>query len=711
MFVEQPIYNARIDFVAGGNVEGTATLIGSATDKLKYTGVGDTVGAEVTYAATETLLLESADDDMAIVVTKTDSEVFATDTEMQLTFRPVYNNALGMGNISNADRVSGEDYYRAIYLRTDPSATPIAVTNVKVWIQGLADAVTTDTTQLGGAGAGTIETTSSFATWPEYGWAHIINVGGTTVEIVYYTSRTATVLTVPAAGRGLLGTSATAGGATDSVRAVPGIRIAKEVPVGGVIQTIADELTAPGGVTWDNGLASTTGLSEATLDATDGLGIWIHKEIPVNLVPGSAEIENTIAYQFDAGGTTYNGTLRGLYRAADTTIEKWELYVGEDASPDFTAAPATTSATLPITHALTPPGAGNKEFIYVTRFRNRYNLLSKNIYERSVTIDSGGAVVGADVSDPVNISAVETAGGEITVQAYYQRVLDSSPADTFNIYINTDGTNPDPSADSPVATHTMTVRDSIGSYRTLDKVNGGKNLGPYGLGAPLKILVTVERSSDNEESSNTTPVSLTITKAKPVKPINREMMLGSVFGERQTTEIYSETETYDVGTNTRTILTNGSSALYVGSTLVWRILYDQSDEAGTAYNGVYIPNTLILDGNSTISTAGTSTAVEVVSATEIYINAVGTRTIKIDLSANKIQATQFEQTGSDLADKTTAFGDVAIVATGIYTLLRVFDPSTEDLVAVGEVDDDSSGQWLSAVRWDLTKSQATIEAL
>jgi hypothetical protein len=702
--------NARLDFVSLGNTAGSATLIGSDTDELTFTGVGDTAGTAVTYAATETLLVNSNDTDMAITVTKTDTNNFDTSTEMQIELLPVYNNAVAMGNVPNADRASGEDYYRAVYLRTHPDATPIAVTSVKIWLDTLGTVATSDTTQLGASGSGTIETTDSYADWPAAGWVNIDNAG-TTREIAFYTSRTATVLTIPAAGRGLLGTSAGAGAGTDTVTPVPGIRIAKEVPVGGVIQTIADELTAPTGLTWDTGITNTTGLTEATLDATDGLGLWIHKEIPVGIVPGGAKYENAINYSFVAGGVTYTGVIRGLYRVADTTIEKYELYVGEDAAPDFTAAPATTSATLPITHALTPPGAGNKTFRYVTRFRNRYNLLSQNIYERSVTIDSGGAVVGSEVSDPYNVTATETEGGEIVVQAYYNRALDSSPADTFNIYLNTDGTDPDPAVDTPVATHTMTVRDSIGSVRTLSKSTGGKELGPYGLGAPLKIIVTVERSSDNEQSANVTATSLTITKSAPAKPAPNEMLFGSVFGERQTTETYSNTITYDVGTNTRSILTNNSHAFYVGSTLVFRILYDQSDTDGDTYNGVYVPSTLILDATSTIATAGTAGPVEVVSATEIYINAVGVRTVKIDLSANKIQATQFEQNATDLTDKLTPFGNYGIIATGLYSLLRVYDTALEDLVSVCEIDDDSSGQWLSTLRWDLTKSQATIEAL
>ena len=93
---------------------------------------------------------------------------------------------------------------------------------------------------LSGSGTITTATASGFADWPSQGWARIKTSGGTLREIVYYTSRTATSLTVPSAGRARLGSSAAAGSATDTVDAVPGLRIGLEaLGSEGTIQTVA----------------------------------------------------------------------------------------------------------------------------------------------------------------------------------------------------------------------------------------------------------------------------------------------------------------------------------------------------------------------------------------------------------------------------------------------------------------------------------------
>jgi hypothetical protein len=85
-----------------------------------------------------------------------------------------------------------------------------------------------------------------------------------TREIVYYTSRTNTQLTVPAAGRSQLGTTAAAGASTDSSTRCPGSGWPRRRPTGSAVgqrQTIANENTAPTGVTWNTGTTKATGVS------------------------------------------------------------------------------------------------------------------------------------------------------------------------------------------------------------------------------------------------------------------------------------------------------------------------------------------------------------------------------------------------------------------------------------------------------------------
>ena len=83
--------------------------------------------------------------------------------------------------------------------------------------------IATDTTQLPASGAGTIETTGSFADWDADGFAERTDVYGNRQEFIYYASRTATVLTVASGGRAQWGSTASAGAATDTVSPVVAI--------------------------------------------------------------------------------------------------------------------------------------------------------------------------------------------------------------------------------------------------------------------------------------------------------------------------------------------------------------------------------------------------------------------------------------------------------------------------------------------------------
>ena len=183
------------------------------------------------------------------------------------------------------------------------SSSSVTVGSLKAYLATLGTQRTSDSAQLGAAGSGTITTTGSFSDWTETGFCRITQSGGTLREIVYYSSRTATSLTVPAAGRGLLGTSAGAGGATDLLDAVPGIRIGKEAPTGsstaGNAHTIANENTAPTGITWNTGITSASGVDIGNLAAGAIYFLWIHRAITVGHI-AAPSLLNHLKFAFDA---------------------------------------------------------------------------------------------------------------------------------------------------------------------------------------------------------------------------------------------------------------------------------------------------------------------------------------------------------------------------------------------------------------------------
>jgi hypothetical protein len=206
------------------------------------------------------------------------------------------NNVFGFDDVVIANAAAGISCYRATILRNESSGTVSAFSR---YLATYGTQQVSDVGQLGGSGAGTITTSGSFATWPKFGWCQVRNSGGTLKEAVYYSARTLTALTVPAAGRGLLGTSATAGASTDKLYAAPGIAIALEP--GGVqasgssIQTIASATTAPSGVTWNLEITAGAGLQLGSFLLGQQIGIWMWRHIPAGAKATPLALNETLS--------------------------------------------------------------------------------------------------------------------------------------------------------------------------------------------------------------------------------------------------------------------------------------------------------------------------------------------------------------------------------------------------------------------------------
>lgn len=220
--------------------------------------------------------------------------------------------------------------------------------------------------------------------------------------------------------------------------------------------------------------------------------------------------------------TLHSGQAPGYYRVADTTLEGYELYIGEDAEPNLAGSPDATSATLPFSHTITPPVAGQTDFRSVVRYRNRYNLVSQNQYSRSIVVDSGGDQVTAAPSSASDVQLRDGRGLRVIVEAVYMPDADGSDAaDTWVIYYTDTGADPVPGVDSPV---TETMRGVTGvagpELRLL------YNLGPFSAAADVRVIVRVKRSSDDEDDGSTSVVQHTVASL-PVIPG------GALFGGAQ----------------------------------------------------------------------------------------------------------------------------------------------------------------------------------
>jgi len=212
------------------------------------------------------------------------------------------------------------------------------------------------------------------------------------------------------------------------------------------------------------------------------------------------------------------------YRIADDALALFELFVGIDQSPDFSATgqPVATSATLPFSWTPTPlPATGaTTTFHLVVRKRNAYDLQSFNVYERFVVIDSAGSEVLGPITPPLAVAVYDVAAGELRVLAKYINSEDADPADTWEIYIK-EGSNPVPGTDVPAFSGAMVF---VGYESQVNQVMTG-----FTPGAVAHVIVTALRASDSGRG-NAAAVLFTI--ALPLDITDGFLFGGSTYEQR-----------------------------------------------------------------------------------------------------------------------------------------------------------------------------------
>jgi hypothetical protein len=293
--IASPITGITINYVSPENAVGAGSLIAVSSTTLAWSAPGGSQGPAVTVTNGATFVLEDGTDSGAyIIISSTVTSVTGTATA---TLSLPADNVISMDDATPTETTAGSVRYRAIMLK---NVSGVGLNNVFVYLPQLGTSQISATTQLGASGLGTIALASgTFNDWPQSGFCRIQNSAGTLKEIVYYSGRTSNSLSVPAAGRGLLSTSATTGASTDNLYAVPGLRIAPEAPSSGAIQTITPDTTQPSGRTWATGIATGNGVSIGTLAAGAEYGVWIERTI----VPGTTATplaQYGLKYQFDA---------------------------------------------------------------------------------------------------------------------------------------------------------------------------------------------------------------------------------------------------------------------------------------------------------------------------------------------------------------------------------------------------------------------------
>lgn len=618
-----------------GNNTGNAYISAKTESTLALTGTDGTEGAASTCGARASVLLEDTDGSKWVRVYR-DTDYSDADLGgfFNLSCFPIIHGVVGGTAVTKSASV--QNYYGALML-TNHSALGQALTVLRAWVGTLGTQRLSGTTQLPGAGAGTIQTATSngFADWPNSGWVRITTNAPALREIAYYSSRTATVLTVPADGRGRLGTAAAAGAATDSIDPVPGIRIGYEaVDAFGEIQTIASATTAPAAVTWNTEITSALGLNIGTLNPRGNVGLWIHREIPAN-VTANVLLENKIMLGYTVDGTAYTNRIRGCYRIKDTALALVKLWLGVDANPNLAAAPDATAAVFPSV-VITPPVSGISEYRITCRRSDAYGLTSHDTDYQSVWVNSAGVQVAKPINSPTDISLQNDSGGVALLMAKYQSKMDASPADQWKIYWTVTGVNPDPAVDTPI-----TISMTNATYNKTSMFDSSTALyysfATQAFNADLRVIVRAHRSSDATQSRNSTVSQITINTVA-----NSTAIIPQVFSAMETD--YSSKKALAILSNTAlagvwvVTIHPDEFMLYSGTTVVLRSTIREYNKGR-----IFIPASFNLVNIAHSAAAADSTKlIEAVDANTAYILVGTTRRAKINLTAGTIEAAEFD---------------------------------------------------------------------
>lgn len=284
MQIAAPIKNKSITFASPNNPTGPGVLTALDSVTLSWQPYGAAVAGEpevFTLGSTETHIVEGVDPTHYLVVQATPP--FLPGSEIVTLFE-VLESVVSLDNVLDADATAGINQYRAVILKNRSNKD---VMSFQRWLGTLGTSQTSNEAVLGGAGSGAVRSSSVLSDWPTSGWCQIMN-GSSIREVVYYSSRTLYELTVPAAGRGMLGTSAAAGALTDTINAVPGIAIALDPngvqDSGSSIELLADDVTAPAGVTWNLSTTAAAGLQIPRLAPGKQVGVWIWRHIPAGAI-------------------------------------------------------------------------------------------------------------------------------------------------------------------------------------------------------------------------------------------------------------------------------------------------------------------------------------------------------------------------------------------------------------------------------------------
>lgn len=325
--------------------------------------------------------------------------------------------------------------------------------------------------------------------------------------------------------------------------------------------SIQGDENPPAGVSgWTQGTTSGSGLSLGTVAAGASVGLWMRKIVPAAADATPAQVQ-TVAYEFDWGGDTYAGGASGFYRVFDDDLQLYLLYRGVDTDPDLDAAPWETfidtdptepsgtnvdheTATLAVSHT----------YYFVLRRQDKYGLISQNLDSWSVEIDGAGDKVETPPSAPDETTLVPIADGAVNVGAYYQKSPDgANAADSWLIYLTSNGVDPDPDLDTPV----VVAMEFPGALARLDYDSA-----EFADGTTIKVIVRTQRTGATDSTNTNILITTTTTDS------DTEILPASCWVIKRDGETITRVWTHDANNYIDLIQQTGVFRFVVGGSIV-----------------------------------------------------------------------------------------------------------------------------------------------
>lgn len=681
-----PMSGVAIREVGGGNGRGIGTLTAASDDSLTWTAPGAAAGETVTIAQYEEKIIRGEDPGAWVRVAR-----------------------LGSNPLSGAHAVNCIDRFGNLFpdVETADAVAGLVTPRALMLLNSLANAAT------------------SFDAW----------IGAGDIEIA---------LETPTAGEldgsGLSWSSATTEGAGPSAAS---IAAAGEIGLH-IRRTIAADSDPTPGAFWEVRYSFTSDGTEYNgairggyrIERTDFVaeGIWV----------GDGEIPNLEAAPDETWTSRPHTTSLALSLPADIYVSfrqrnKWGMWgaptqpqrytIGAGGDDTLLAPSAPTDVTVRQTSGNKPTVAAQYDAaadgdaraakLWVIWLEtdgtepdgsatpDGYAVMQHNLAVNDLAWTSTGSALddGTTVNALVRTRRLDNAGGT----AFSPDVIQLDDSDPGTLKVDAEISDWDSNGYLSITNRFGRLYE-VASYSSIS-VSGGQTTvtvdarglwGTTPTATSSAFIITPVVAVDSE---NTTVSSWEIVAVAPGRP-RGAMFFGTLAAQQQDPVEGPDGVTpvvLDAGENVHMLLGEGWASFYIGTTLIWRVLYngDHGED-----NGLYIPSEFDIVNADITGAASGSGIVDAVDANTVYICVRGQRRMKIDLSTMTITMGELATQATTLDMRAEQAGELERFG---GTMFLAWDTEQEDYRPYMELD--SAGLLTTAMAVNQLFDSSEVEAL